>query len=150
MSFQLKGDNYALKVTQNGAAYKAIGNTMLAAIILNIICFMIGFMSFKFIGVESILTLQIIYFCQLLIFDISKWPSGFSFLNNLKYASGFNNVLHFTEYRLFNSLSKKMHALRIQKLLIENFNINFLILAATFLVFLICSIVRKNIETYAN
>lgn len=123
---------------------------MLAAIILNIICFLTGLMSFKFIGVESILTLQIIYFCQLLIFDISNWPSGFSFLKNLKYSFGFNDVLNNTEYRLFNTLAKKMHALQIKKLLIENFNINFLILAVSFLVFLVFSVLRKNRETYVN
>jgi hypothetical protein len=150
LNFQLKGDNYALKATQNAAAYKAIGNTMLAAIILNIICFLVGFLSFKFIGLESILTLQLIYFCQLLIFDISRWPSGFSFLQNLKYSSGFNGVLQFTEYGLFSTIAKKMHTLRIQKLLIENFDINFLILTVTFLVFLVSSILRKNRETFVN
>jgi hypothetical protein len=117
---------------------------MLAAIILNIICFLIGLMSFKFIGVESILTLQIVYLCQLLIFDISYWPSGFSFLKNLKYSFGFNDVLNNTEYRLFNTLAKKMHVLQIKKLLIENFNTNFLILAVSFLLFLVFSILRKN------
>jgi hypothetical protein len=51
---------------------------------------------------------------------------------------------------LFNALAKKMHVLQIKKLLIENFNINFLILAVSFLVFLVFSVLRKNRETYVN
>jgi len=48
---------------------------MLGGIILNVICLFIGFLTSKFIGLESILTAQLIYFSQLLIYDISNWPS---------------------------------------------------------------------------
>ena len=63
---------------------------MLPWIILNAISLLIGFLTSKFIGLETMLTLQIIYYSQLLIYDISDWPSGFVFLNNFKYASGYN------------------------------------------------------------
>jgi hypothetical protein len=40
--------------------------------------------------------------------------------------------------------------MQIKKLLIENFNINFIILTVSFLLFVICSIFRKNREIYTE
>ncbi len=143
LEFSMKGDNYALKVSKNEATYKTFGNLMLAVIILNAICLLIGFFTSKFIGLESILTCQLICYSQLMICDISRWPSGFTFLNYLKYSTGYNGLLDFTDYILVSTMTKKMHSLGLKKLLIENFNLNFLILFIVFLCFIVCSVIRK-------
>jgi hypothetical protein len=45
-------------------------SALMAGSILNIVGLLIGLWTPKFIGLESILTLQIIFYSQLLIYDI--------------------------------------------------------------------------------
>jgi len=42
---------------------------MLVGTILNALMLFIGFITSKFIGIESIITLQLIFFSQILIYD---------------------------------------------------------------------------------
>ena len=52
------------------ATYKALGQSMMATTIVFVLCLLIGLLSPKFIGLEAILTLQLIFYSQLLISDI--------------------------------------------------------------------------------
>jgi hypothetical protein len=48
----------------------------------------IGLFVPKFIGLETIITMQLIYYSQLLISDLDKWPLGFTYFTYFKVASG--------------------------------------------------------------
>jgi len=72
---------------------------------------LIGLMTPKYIGLESILTLQLIFYSQLLISDPSKWPIGFVYLRYLKFSTGFNNIFTYTDYLPLSVMKKKFHHL---------------------------------------
>lgn len=59
---------------------------------------LVGLFVPKFIGLETILTMQLIYYSQLLISKLDKWPVGFAYFNYLKVASGFSSVMRLTQY----------------------------------------------------
>ena len=90
---------------------------MAAAVICNLLLFLSLFTP-KFIGLEIILTLQLIFFSQILIYENSKFPVGFLFLSNLKYTTGFNQIFDFTEYLPKTDASRKMLILEKGKMII--------------------------------
>ena len=125
-----------------------MGTGMMVQTILNLFLLLVGLISPKFIGLESILTLQSIFYSQLLIVNVSRVPPGFVFLKSLKYASGYNDIIQWTNLSLESAIAKKMNLLEINKLAIENFNINFIILFLSFNVLAIVSFL-VNIKTKA-
>lgn len=88
-----------------------IGYVNLVIIGLNFIAILISLLSPKFIGLETILTLQLIFYSQLLIDNPSKWPIGFSCFKYLKFASGFNKIFNFTDYQTLSVNTKKFFLL---------------------------------------
>ncbi len=62
---------------------------LINTIITNIILF-VGILSKKYIGLECMLTLQLIYYSQLLVTPWSKFPAEFSSMKYLKYVNGYN------------------------------------------------------------
>lgn len=44
---------------------------------IGIICLIIGLLSKKYIGLECVLTLQLVFYSQLLVENANKWPMGF-------------------------------------------------------------------------
>lgn len=58
-------------------------------IITNIILF-IGLLSRKFIGLECILVLQLIYYSQILVSPWSNFPVELESIKSLKYSNGYN------------------------------------------------------------
>jgi hypothetical protein len=59
---------------------------------------LVGGISNKFIGIEAIITLQLIFYSQTLITPISKFPVGLVSLQFLKYANGYNEIFSITSY----------------------------------------------------
>jgi hypothetical protein len=108
---------------------------------------MIGLLSPKYIGLESLLTLQLVFFSQLLIVNPSKWPVGFMYLKYFKFSSGYNDILILTDFIPYTTSAKKMENLGIKKTIIENFNINFILLGLSFLVFIIVFYLKSRKET---
>ena len=104
----MKGSNASLKVISNPSAYTTLGYLTLVSLILSIVSLLLGFMTPKFIGLESILTLQLLYYSRLLIVDIQRWPPGFSFMNYFKFTSGFNDIFQFTQYQSTTTIAKKL------------------------------------------
>lgn len=51
---------------------------------------LVGLVLPKFIGLETLITLQLIFYSQLLLSDFGLWPIGFSQFENLKIATGYN------------------------------------------------------------
>jgi hypothetical protein len=115
---------------------------MLAQTILIAISLVVGLIAPKFIGLELILTLQLIFFSQLLIHDVKNWPPGFVFLKYLKYSTGFNYVFSVSQNLLTDSVSKKMSNLSLKKLVIENFNVSFVFLLLAFITLAVCFIAK--------
>lgn len=103
----MKGIDNPLIYSDNVTLYKIIAYGLFAITIFNFIGFIINFFTPKFIGFESILTLQLIFYSQLLIDDTSKWPVGFMAFKYLKFSSGFNEILSFTDYNTLSTNSKK-------------------------------------------
>jgi hypothetical protein len=99
----------------------------------------------KFIGLETIITMQLIYFSQLLIVNYEEWSVGFLQFANLKAATGYNEVLDLTEYAPVTDLTKKYHRLLIHKTVLENLNVSFVVLVAVASLFYItCFAMRKK------
>lgn len=65
----MAGDNDPLKYTNNGNLYTLIGHVLMAGTILSMVGLLLGLISPKFIGLETILTLQIIFYSQLTVYD---------------------------------------------------------------------------------
>ena len=80
LDFSLSGDNAALIYESQIESYKTLSYGMLAGTAINSLLLFIGFISPKFIGLESVLTLQLIFFSQTLVYDHMKFPVGFLFL----------------------------------------------------------------------
>jgi hypothetical protein len=115
--------------------------------VLGILGLMIGLLSPKYIGLESLLTLQLVFFSQLLIVNPSKWPVGFMYLKYFKFSSGYNDILNLTDFIPSTNSAKKMENLGIKKTIIENFNINFILLGLSFIVFIIVFYLKNRKET---
>jgi hypothetical protein len=90
---------------------------MVGAIICNLLL-LISLVTPKFIGLEVIITLQLIFFSQILIYDNSKFPVGFLFFSNLQYTTGFNKFFDFTKYFPSTDVSRKMFTLERDKMVI--------------------------------
>ena len=76
--------------------YKTLSTGLFIISILTSIILMVGLLSTKYIGLECALTLQLIYFSQLLIKNVEKWPVSFSYLQYLKYSTGYNQIFALT------------------------------------------------------
>ncbi len=55
-----------------------------------------------------ILTLQLIYYSQLLIIKISKWPVGFVYLKHIRFSTGYNDILTLSSYETISDTMIKM------------------------------------------
>ncbi len=118
LDFPFVGDNAALVYEGQIATYKTISYGMLGSTIVNSILLFVGFISPKFIGLESILTLQLIFFSQTLVYDHMNFPVGFVFLQTLQYSTGFNDILDLTEYDSSSNKAKKMSYIKRNKTII--------------------------------
>jgi hypothetical protein len=47
----------------------------------------------KWIGLEVMQVIQLIFFSQLLITDVENWPMAFAVFNYFKFSNGVNNIL---------------------------------------------------------
>jgi hypothetical protein len=84
-----------------------------------LIFLIVGLFAPKYIGLESILTLEIIFYSQLLIKDPSDWPVGFVYLKYLKLATGYNeNIVEATTYATTTTMGKKYLHLSLQKMFV--------------------------------
>jgi hypothetical protein len=65
----MKGSNIGLEYSSNMNSFKTFGYLNLIIIILSMVILLFGLFTPKFIGLEMILTLQLIFFSQFLIED---------------------------------------------------------------------------------
>jgi hypothetical protein len=85
---------------------------MLTVTILKVLFMFISIISPKFIGLESVLVLQLCFFSQILVNDNKKFPIGFLFLENLQYSAGFNRIIDLTYYIPITYDSIKMNHIK--------------------------------------
>ena len=119
---------------------------MLITTILDVFFLFMGIITPKFIGLESVLALQLCFFSQILVHDNKKFPIGFLSLENLQYSAGFNRIFDLIEYIPITYDSIKMNHIKREKFVIENFNINFVILILCFICLVISLILRTRNE----
>ena len=113
--------------------------------LVSIIGLVIGLFVPKFIGLEAILTMQLIFYSQMLIVDNEKWPLGFVIqFKYLKTATGYNEMIELTSYLALSNFDKKYDKLSIHKTIIENFNINFCIVLFVALLFYLAVFLRSR------
>jgi hypothetical protein len=131
----LAGITDPLVYSDNIAVYNGISIMLCVGTGLSLVGLLIGLLSPKYIGLESLITLQLIFYSQILITDPSKWPVGFLYLKYLKFASGYNGIFTFTSYTPLTDSAKKLHHLAMQKTVCENFKFSFVVLFLAFVVF---------------
>ena len=66
--------------------------------LLGLIGLVIGLFLPKFIGIETIISLQLIFYSQILIINPEDWPVGFFYLKYLKMSTGYNDFIFLTSY----------------------------------------------------
>ena len=118
----------------------------MAVNILSLIILAVGLIAPKFIGLEMTLTLQFLFFSQFLVQDVDYWPIAFLYLSYMKYSSGYNTILDFTDYEQRNINSVKYAKLKMKKTIVENFNTSFVILIVATLLFSITALLNKYYE----
>ena len=69
LNFVIKGSNDPLEYSQFGPFYKNVEQGILVSTILSMAGLLVGLFVPKFIGLETIITMQLIYYSQLLIAD---------------------------------------------------------------------------------
>jgi hypothetical protein len=100
--------------------------------------FFVSLFAPKWIGVEAVLAIQLIFFSQVLIVDVTNWPNSFQAFKYFKYASGFNEVIP-SKISKNSVLSKKLSFLNFNEMFISNFLISSFILMIIFSVLWIVS-----------
>ncbi len=94
MRFQLKGKNFALVISGFIDKYKEIYKIKNYIIICFYLFLIVFLLSDKFIAVEGLNSLQMVYFSLLLIYQNKDWPAAFSTVLPLKYSMGFNQMIY--------------------------------------------------------
>ena len=107
----LVGTNQPLIINTLGQDGVNIEHGFMITNMLSLLCLLIGLFSRKYIGLECLFVLQLIYYSQLLVGDADKWPAGFEYLKYLKYASGYNQIYQVSDYHPLTSLERKMYYL---------------------------------------
>jgi hypothetical protein len=146
LDFKLKGSSLPLKYSNYQSQYDIVSKNFLATVILSMLGLLVGLFLPKFIGLETIITMQLIYFSQLLIVNYDEWPVGFLQFANLKAATGYNEVLDLTKYAPVTDLTKKYHRLFIHKTVLENLSVSFVVLTAFASLFYVTSLLMRKKE----
>jgi hypothetical protein len=94
MRFQLKGKNYALVISGFIDKYEEIYKIQVYIVICFYLFLIVFLLSDKFIAVEGLNSLQMVYFSLLLIYQNADWPQAFSTVLPLKYSMGFNQMIY--------------------------------------------------------
>jgi hypothetical protein len=150
LDFHLNSLTSPLIFSENIGTFTTISIVLCAGTALSLLGLVVGLCSPKYIGLESLLTLQLVFYSQLLIVNPSKWPVGFMYLKYLKFASGYNEILELTDFIPYTNQAKKMQHLDLKKTIVENFNINFVLLGLAFLVFAVVFYLKYRKESRMN
>jgi hypothetical protein len=94
LRFQLKGKNYALVISGYLDKYQEIYKIQLYIVTFFYIFSIVVLLFDKFIAVEGLNSLQMVYFSLLLIYQNKDWPAAFSTLLPLKYSMGLNQMIY--------------------------------------------------------
>ena len=140
----MRGSNLPLKLTSFLSQYNIVSNNIMVTVIVSMVGLLVGLFVPKFIGLESIITMQLIFYSQLLIVDFAKWPLGFIQFARFKGATGYNELLDLTEYAPLTNIAKKLQKLFIHKTFLENININFIVVGASTILFYTISVIRSR------
>ncbi len=87
--------------------------------VLILILLLVGLCTPKFIGLEAILTIQLIYYSCFLIKEVSLFPVGFKTFTAFKFSTGFNDLFTLTKILVNEEFEKKVAWMGLQKTIFE-------------------------------
>ncbi len=94
LKFNLKGSNYPLIISAYNENYYQMSKLLYYFVLCCYALMLLVLFSDKFIGVEALNTLQLVYFSMLLIYNSDNWPQYFSTLLNLHYSTGLSRIFY--------------------------------------------------------
>lgn len=86
----MKGSNFPLVYSSNIELFQKTSYGMMGSSLVLLLLLILGMLAGKFIGLEGIVTIQLIYYSQLLVTPYQKMPVGFLMFKYLKIANGYN------------------------------------------------------------
>lgn len=146
LQFQLRGSNFPLVISAFNDKYEKVSQIYFYLII---VFYAFGFcmlFSDKFIGVEAMNSLQVVFFSLLLIKDSNSWPEAFSTFLSFKLTTGLNHIVfkQINSENMLNPSFNKFRYLGIHDYFILNNIVNFIILLISSTVFLVLYIIRSK------
>lgn len=146
VKFSACGDNEPLIISEYSAMFLKTEYVYIGVGLLVLVLLGVGLCTPKYIGVEAISTLQLIYYSCLLVTDIDKYPVGFKTFVAFKYSTGFNDFFNYTSLVLNDNLTKKVFWMTLHKTAIENYSLSFLVLCLTSLSMFLTLVYRTRAE----
>jgi hypothetical protein len=113
--FNACGDNEPLKISKYTEMFQKTEYVYVAVGFLVLLLLGVGLCTPKYIGVEAISTLQLIYYSCLLITDVNKIPVGFKTFVAFKCSTGFNYFFNYTHLLIDTNFTKKVFWMTLQK-----------------------------------
>lgn len=114
----MRGDNKPLIFSSYTETFNKMSKGAMVFGIVILLLLFVGLLTPKFIGLEAVITLQLIFYSQLLISDVKKRPVGFVVFEYFKFANGYNDIFSLTSYALKSDIGIKLSQLEIRKTLI--------------------------------
>lgn len=100
VQFDACGDNEPLVMSQYSAMFLKTEYVYIGVGLMVLLLLGVGLCTPKYIGVEAISTLQLIYYSCLLVTDVEKYPVGFRTFVTFKYSIGYNDIFEYTRILL--------------------------------------------------
>lgn len=100
VKFNVCGDNEPLIISEYSAVFLKTEYVYIGVGLLLLVLLGVGLCTPKYIGVEAISTLQLVYYSCLLVTDVHKYPVGFRTFVTFKYSTGFNDIFEYTRILL--------------------------------------------------
>jgi len=96
VKFNVCGDNEPLIISEYSAVFLKTEYVYIGVGLLVLVLLGLGLCTPKYIGVEAISTLQLVYYSCLLVTDVDKYPIGFKTFVTFKYSTGYNDLFTYT------------------------------------------------------
>lgn len=108
VNFDACGTNEPLIISQYAELFQKTEYAYIGVGVIVLLLLGVGLCTPKYIGIEGITTLQLIYYSCLLVTDAGKYPVGFYIFTAFKFSTGFNDFFHFTHLVLNDDFTKKV------------------------------------------
>ena len=146
VKFSACGDNEPLIISEYSAMFLKTEYVYIGVGLLVLVLLGVGLCTPKYIGVEAISTLQLIYYSCLLVTNVDKYPVGFKTFVAFKYSTGYNDLFFYTSLVLNENFTKKVFWMTLHKTVIENYSFSFIVLCLSSLTMFLTLMYRTRAE----